>query len=63
MTKKNKIGKGGQGSVFKAVFHGEKVAMKCVFAGKITKKTSITQSVTVKDKTSDKMIQKLPKVN
>ena len=35
MTEKNRIGKGGFGMVFKQVFHGRPMAMKCLLLGEL----------------------------
>ena len=53
MTNKNRIGAGGEGQVFKALFHGKMMAMKCVFAGKIKMNASVIDTVSVKYNISD----------
>merc|ERR1711946_84177 len=45
MTKVNRIGQGGFGSVFKGKFHGEEKAMKCVLIGQIKHQRMVEDAV------------------
>ena len=45
MTSVNKIGSGGFGMIFRGVFHGEPMAMKCTLSGKMEERDNVKQAV------------------
>ena len=45
MTDKNRIGRGGFGMVFRQVFHGKLMAMKCVIIGEIKWRPRVNETV------------------
>ena len=51
MFEKNKIGKGGFGSVYKGKWHGEDAAMKCILIGQIKRQTKVKDAVSDFEKT------------
>ena len=51
MTEKNKIGRGGFGSVYSGKWHGEDAAMKCILIGQIKWQTDIKDQVSEFEKT------------
>ena len=51
MTEKNKIGRGGFGSVYSGKWHGEDAAMKCILIGQIKAQTKVDAAVADFEKT------------
>ena len=58
MTEKNKIGIGGFGMVYRQLFHGKPMAMKCTLLGKIQNQEKLNESILdMEDNISELRIQ------